>query len=178
MRYAKSFFGIFLVSSLFLLGFGLPKNIEKKVQKELKKTFQISQFSLKPIEVSTNLNAELPMKINSNNFFEISNGIDHLGYIFVDEALAKTSNFDYLVVFNTELKVVHAKVLVYREEYGGEIGSKRWLKQFIGKTGGDRVDYETNIDGIAGATISVRSMTSAMDELLQTIGILQNNNVL
>lgn len=178
MRYAKSFFGIFLVSSLFLLGFGLPKNIEKKVQKELKKTFQISQFSLKPIEVSTNLNAELPMKINSNNFFKISNGIDHLGYIFVDEALAKTSNFDYLVVFNTELKVVHTKVLVYREEYGGEIGSKRWLKQFIGKTGGDRVDHETNIDGIAGATISVRSMTSAMDELLQTIGILQNNNVL
>ena len=82
------------------------------------------------------------------------------------------------ISINTELKVVHTKVLVYREEYGGEIGSKRWLKQFIGKTGGDRVNHETNIDGIAGATISVRSMTSAMDELLQTIGILQKNQVL
>ena len=94
MRYAKSFFGIFLISSFFLLGFGLPRNIEKKVQKELKNTFKISQFSLNPIEVSATLNAELPKKINANNFFKISNGIDHLGYIFVDEALAKTSNFD------------------------------------------------------------------------------------
>jgi Na+-translocating ferredoxin:NAD+ oxidoreductase RnfG subunit len=40
------------------------------------------------------------------------------------------------------------------------------------------VNHETNIDGIAGATISVRSMTNAIDELLQTIGILQENQIL
>lgn len=170
--------GVFIISYLLFTSFGLPKNIEKKVQKELEKTFQMTEFSLNPIRISDSLNAELPKKINDFNFFRISKGNDYLGYVFVDQALAKTSNFDYLVVFNTELEVVHSKVLVYREEYGGEIGSKRWLKQFLGKTGGDRVDHETNIDGIAGATISVRSMTSAMDELLQTIGILQKNRIL
>ena len=172
------FFGVFIISSLLFTSFGLPKNIEKKVQKELEKTFQLTGFSLNPIRISDTLSAELPKKINDYNFFKISKDDDSLGYVFVDEALAKTSNFDYLVVFNTELKIINTKVLVYREEYGGEIGSKRWLKQFIGKTGGDRVDHETNIDGIAGATISVRSMTHALDELLQTIGILQKNQVL
>jgi len=178
MLKTKFFFGVFVISSLLFTSFGLPKNVEKKVQKELEKTFQLTGFSLNPIRIEDTLRAVLPMKINEYNFFKISIGDDYLGYIFVDEALAKTSNFDYLVVFNTELKVVHTKVLVYREEYGGEIGSKRWLKQFLGKTGGDRVDYKTNIDGIAGATISVRSMTSAMDKLLQAIGILQKNKVL
>lgn len=178
MQSARSFFGIIFISAFLLFGFGIPKNIEKKVQKELEKTFQLSGFSLNPIRISDSLNAALPKKINDYNFFRISRGSDYLGYVFVDKALAKTSNFDYLVVFNTELKVVHSKVLVYREEYGGEIGSRRWLKQFLGKTGGDRVDHEINIDGIAGATISVRAMTTAIDELLQTIGILQENQVL
>jgi Na+-translocating ferredoxin:NAD+ oxidoreductase RnfG subunit len=81
-------------------------------------------------------------------------------------------------LFDKDLKVVHSKVLVYREEYGGEIGSSRWLKQFLGKTGNDRVSPDTNVDAIAGATISVRSMTRSMDNLLQTVGILEENDVL
>ncbi|MBT8313499.1 MAG: FMN-binding protein [Maribacter sp.] len=164
--------------SFLLVGFGLPKNVEKKVRKELEKTFEIDGFTLVPLELSDSLNAELPKQLTSQNFLRISDGSEYLGYLFVDKALSKTAEFDYLIVFDTELKIVHSKVLIYREEYGGEIGSKRWLKQFIGKTGGDRVDYESNIDGIAGATISVRSMTMAIDELLQTIGILQENQVL
>jgi len=48
----------------------------------------------------------------------------------------------------------------------------------MGMTGSDRVDHESNIDGISGATISVRSMTNAMDDLFQTIGILQENKIL
>jgi len=170
--------GMVFLSSIFLVGFGLPKNIEKRVHKELEKTFQLSDFSLDPVWIEDRLNAELPQKINSNNFFKVSNGNGFLGYLFVDKAPSKATDFDYLVVFDTEMSIVHTKVLIYREEYGGEIGSKRWLKQFLGKTGKDRVDVKTNVDGIAGATISVRSMTNSVDRLLQTIGILQENSIL
>ncbi len=178
MRNAKLFLGVIMVSSIFLVGFGLPKNIEKRVHKELEKTFQFSEFLLHPIAVSESLNAQLPKKINVNNLFKISHDADHLGYVFVGQAPSKTAMFDYLIVFDKELRVMHSKVLIYREEYGGEIGSKRWLKQFLGKTGGDRVNHESNIDGIAGATISVRSMTTSIDSLLLTIEILQKNKVL
>ncbi len=101
-----------------------------------------------------------------------------MGYAFVDQAPSKTAEFDYLVIFDKELKVITSRVLVYREEYGGEIGSNRWLRQFEGKKGGDRVSPKTNIDAISGATISVRSMTRSMDNLLQTIGKLQERRVL
>ncbi len=178
MPRVKTFIIPIVTISFLLVGFGLPKNVEKKVQKELKKTFQIDGFTLVPIEISASLNEGLPKKLTHENFLKITDDSEHLGYLFVDKAQSKTAEFDYLIVFDTELKIVHSKVLIYREEYGGEIGSKRWLKQFIGKTGGDRVDHESNIDGIAGATISVRSMTNAIDELLRTIGILQKNQVL
>lgn len=167
-----------MLACFLLMGFGLPKNIEKKVFKELEKTFAQADVQLKAINVEAELNSKLAKKINGDNFFRVIKGEVNLGYVFIDKAPSKTAKFDYLVVLDEDLKIVHSKVLVYREEYGGEIGSTRWLKQFIGKTVGDRVSHETNIDGIAGATISVRSMTSAVDQILQTIGELKENEVL
>lgn len=167
-----------LMLSFLLFGFGLPKNMEKKVTKEVEKTFEVADISFRSIMVDSQLNKRLPSKITENNFNGIYNNDQLLGYVFVDQARSKTAKFDYLVIFNSKLEVINSKVLIYREEYGGEIGSKRWLKQFVGKTGKDRVDHESNIDGISGATISVRSMTIAMDNLLQTIGILQKNKIL
>ena len=170
--------GVFLIASLILFSFGLPKNVAKKVVKEVQKVFEIESFSMDAVDVPAALNEKLPVKLTVDNFFKLIQNDALLGYAFVDQAPSKTAKFDYLVVLDADLKVIHSKVIIYREEYGGEIGSKRWLKQFLGKTGGDRVDHETNIDGIAGATISVRSMTNAMDDLLQAIEILQANEAL
>jgi Na+-translocating ferredoxin:NAD+ oxidoreductase RnfG subunit len=172
------FIGIFTFAIGLLFGFGLPKNVQKRVLKEVGKAFEIEDFKMEAVVFSAALKEKLPNELTADKFYRLSSEDVLLGYAFVDQAPSKTANFDYLVILDLDLKVKHAKVLIYREEYGGEIGSKRWLKQFLGKTGGDRVDHESNIDGIAGATISVRSMTNAMDDLFQTIAILQANEAL
>jgi Na+-translocating ferredoxin:NAD+ oxidoreductase RnfG subunit len=178
MRHYSGITLLIFFLSFLLAGFGLPGNIQKKVFKEVSKTFEIEDFNLVAITVPYALNQELPLKIQHDKLFKIEDNSVLLGYVFIDKAPSKTAEFDYLVLFNPDLEIVHSKVLIYREEYGGEIGSRRWLRQFLGKNGNDRVSHETNIDGIAGATISVRSMTNSMDNLLQTIGILQENMVL
>ena len=178
MWFHKQFCFSFVLVSFLLVGFGLPKVIQKRVNKEIEKTFQSSTIEMLPVIVPEEINSKLPTKITGANFFTLSEGSELLGYAFVDNAPSKTAKFDYLVIFDQDLTVIHTKVLVYREDYGGEIGSKRWLKQFLGKTGNDRVSYENNIDAISGATISVRSMTLSMDKLFQTIGQLQENKVL
>ncbi|MCK0147593.1 FMN-binding protein [Arenibacter sp. F26102] len=178
MMQGKKITGFVLVLAVMLLGFGIPEKLQKKVDKEIEKVFGANDFTLKPINVPASLNAQLPAKITAHNFFKLTKDSEVTGYIFVDNAPSKTAKFDYLVVFDANLSVIHSKILIYREEYGGEIGSKRWLQQFTGKTGKDRVDHETNIDGISGATISVRSMTTSMDNLLQTVGILQDKKLL
>ena len=55
-------------------------------------------------------------------------------------------------------RVKLAKVLVYRESRGGEIRYPGFLKQYegVGLTQDDRLDR--SIDGISGATLSVRAM--------------------
>lgn len=164
--------------TLLFLSFGVPKNIQKKVEREIEKKFEITQFEMQAVEVSTSLNNTLPTEIDGDNLYKLTLGTIHLGYAFVDKAPSKTAQFDYLVLFDTNLQIIHTKVLIYREEYGGEIGSTRWLKQFLGMSGKDRVALDSNIDAISGATISVRSMTRSMDKLLQTVGILKAKNLL
>lgn len=168
----------FLMIVFIFFGFGIPAKLQKKVKKEIIKVFDAKEVTFVPVTVAKSLNDKLPKKITSENFFVLKEEDKLIGYAFVDKAPSKTAKFDYLVLFNDNLQIVSSKVLIYREEYGGEIGSNRWLKQFLGLSGKDRVSLDNNIDAISGATISVRSMTKAMDKLLQTIGLLQENKII
>lgn len=164
--------------AIVLISFGIPKGILRMMDKEINKVFDVAEIKLDGVILPNGIGEELPAEISSENFFRLKQEGSLLGYVYLGNAPSKTATFDYLVIFNKELEVIRTKVLIYREEYGGEIGSKRWLKQFIGLSGKSRVDYKTNIDGIAGATISVRSMTISMDKLFQTIGTLQAKKLL
>ncbi|MEE9349511.1 MAG: FMN-binding protein [Flavobacteriaceae bacterium] len=158
----KGFF-IFLITltSFVFLSFTLPKNVSKKVTKSIKKTFNVTNFTLKTIDLDVDTNV-----INSNNFCSIHKEDEIIGYALIDKAASKMLDFDYLVLLNPELEIVTIKILIYREEHGNEISSKRWLKQFFGLKINDRAILNKNIDGISGATISVRSMTKKIDDLL------------
>ncbi len=51
------------------------------------------------------------------------------------------------------------RVLVYRESRGWEVQSPNFLRQFIGARLGKEPQLDRDIDGISGATLSVRAMT-------------------
>ncbi len=169
---------LFLFSAFILMSFGLPKNIQKKVDKEIKEEFNVEQFEFISKSIDPKIASTLPSKFQSDNFFEIKSKGKLLGYAYVSKAPSKTDEFDYLVLLDPELIVKKAKVLIYREDYGGEIGSRRWLQQFIGKSQNDQLKYQENVVAISGATISVRSMTTAMNDLLKSLKILQSKNSL
>lgn len=166
---------IVLFSVIFLMASGIPENLEKKVDKEVKDVFEIDSYKLDMLNVSEEIKSKLPSKIDNENFFRINSNGKTQGYVYVDKAPSKTADFDYLVIFDHNLKIARTKVLIYREEYGGEIGSKRWLSQFTGKSGEDSLD---DIAAISGATISVRSMTHAVSDILKTVKILQLKKVI
>jgi Na+-translocating ferredoxin:NAD+ oxidoreductase RnfG subunit len=168
----------FLLIGLLLMSFGLPKGIQKKVDKEIKTVFNIETFKFTSVSIPQKQTKSLPSKFTEDNFFKIEANNNLLGYAYVSKAPSKTDEFDYLVLLDKDLVVLKSKILVYREDYGGEIGSKRWLKQFNGKTQNDDLRYGDNIMAISGATISVRSMTNAMNDLLKSLNILHSKNIL
>ena len=167
-----------LVFALTFLAFGLPKKIQKKVDKEIKAVFEVETFSFNAMAISDTVAKTLPSAFGKDNLFKIESNEAFIGYAYISKAPSKTDEFDYLVLLDKDLIVKKAKVLVYREDYGGEIGSKRWLKQFIGKTKTDDLRYGDNIITISGATISVRAMTTAMNNLLVSLKTLNEKGIL
>jgi Na+-translocating ferredoxin:NAD+ oxidoreductase RnfG subunit len=172
---------IILVGGLLisLMAFSVPEKVMKKAERVIEKYLESDDFTTEAIVLSEAQNRQTASHFGEDNFFEIKVDDATVGYGYIGNAPSKTATFDYLVLFDTNFIITKSNVLVYREEYGGEIGSKRWLKQFSGKSyESPELKYREDIIPISGATISVRSMTRAMNDLLQSIATLQDLNAL
>lgn len=161
-----------------LMSSGLPKGIKKRVDKSIKSTFSVSSFELTPKLFSEEIQNTLAAPFGHENLFEINSESDRIGYLYIGKAFGKTDNFDYMILFDSELIIVQSKVLIYREDYGGEISSKRWLKQFNGKDYNDELKLHRDIIAISGATISVRSMTKSINNVLASLKTLRKKEQL
>jgi len=125
------------------------------------------------------LNTKTSSDFSQGRLFKISSEDTFLGYGYLGNAPSKTATYDYLILFDENFVITKSKVLIYREEYGGEISSARWLKQFTGTViGEDTLVYNDDIIPISGATISVQSMTLAINNLLSSLQQLQKQNAL
>ncbi|MFW5431216.1 MAG: FMN-binding protein, partial [Methylophilaceae bacterium] len=56
-------------------------------------------------------------------------------------------------------KIAQVRVLTYRESRGGEVRYKRFLQQYVGAVLKENSFLDRHVDGISGATLSVRSMS-------------------
>ena len=91
-------------------------------------------------------------------FSSISEHDSIIGYLAVTDAPSKFHMFDYYILFDNEAEILKVEILHYRENYGAEICSKRWLKQFVVIDNKNSQVYNNSVDGISGATISVNSL--------------------
>ena len=91
---------------------------------------------------------------------------DHYHYLILDEAPGKIEKFLYAVYLDQTGVIVDVDVLVYREDYGGEIDFPAFRRQFRGKKEPREVVFGRSIQNITGATISVRSITYGVRDIL------------
>lgn len=148
---------------------GIPKNYLKKIDKEVYSIFDIGTYEKEPVTIPQEELNQMTSDFDQNGLFKIVQGEEHLGYFYFGSAQSKADDFDFVVIFDRELIIMKIKILAYREDYGGEITSKRWLRQFNGLTTSNSIEYGTEVIGISGATISARAMTIAVNDLLSNL---------
>ncbi len=151
---------LIIALSVVCFSAGLPNSAFKKIDKTLADLWQEQSIQKEELNVSEDLKLT---KIKANNTF--------VGYYVLAKANSKADFFDYMVVYSPDLKIMTVQLLVYREDYGGEIGSKRWLRQFKGKSTTNEMKFGHDIQNISGATISARSITNGIQKV--TIQIKQ-----
>jgi hypothetical protein len=152
--------------------FKITPRLQQKLKNAVQTTFEIEVFELQPVETkSINIRPE-------DILYKIAVEGKLRGYAYLGKAPSMKEEFDYVVLFNPDLSIKKSKVLIYREDHGRQIGSQRWLKQFIGKKSGDGLGYGKEIDAISGATISAKSMTKAVEKVLNLMDKLKTEQII
>lgn len=89
-----------------------------------------------------------------------------VGFFIVDYVIGKHLVIDYAVALDPGGRVRRVEIMKYRESYGGEINSRSWLEQFVGKSAGDPVTVDRDIRNISGATLSSHHVTEGIKRVL------------
>ena len=129
---------------------------KKRADKIMSKYWEDEEYNLSRVSLN---GAEQP------EIYSVQQGNPNpYAFVLFAEVMGKVDTFIFLIIFNPDGIIEKVSVLLYRENYGGEIASKRFLKQFEGKSNGHEMEYNQDIDGISGATISVQAITRAVKE--------------
>lgn len=147
----------------------LPKSAIKKVEKTFTKLWPEQTTNMEEVAITETTKAKLPNNLNSDKYYKVYANGKLKGYLFLEKARSKFDKFDYMVIFKPDFSILTTQVLVYREDYGGEITSKRWLAQFRNKKDGRDMEFGHDIKNISGATISARSISVGIKKLSQNI---------
>lgn len=134
--------------SLFIVFFSY--NLEKKTYKQLYKYYGEEVY----IE-------QTDIQVSNGKLYNILGKEDR---VYIGYSPSKFENFDFMVLLDKNNKIKLVKILVYRENYGAEIGSTRWLRQFIGME-----KPRPFVNAISGATISVNSLKYSLNNLINQL---------
>jgi hypothetical protein len=169
----------FIISLLFtsvthhwVADVSLPKVVEKRFQRSVQKLFNGEEYTKTPIVLTDSLAAI------SNSYFYALESRDKAKKYVVGLTIANgckiggcninAENSDEFEVFylyslyNIKGQLTDLKILDYQSDYGYEVTSKWWLKQFV-KHSEEEYKYSKNIDAISGATTSVNSIIKEMN---------------
>ena len=107
-------------------------------------------------------------------YWKITKEDSTMAYAFLDNVIGKSMPITFLVILNINGDIINTNVIKYREAYGGEVGNKGWLQQFYNRNNNSSYNIGKDINGISGATISVKSMSKGMQKITALYPLIQN----
>jgi hypothetical protein len=98
-------------------------------------------------------------------------GDELLGYLVTDAVIGKFQLISYALSFAPDGHIRDVEILSYREAHGGEVRSKAWRAQFVGKDASAALAIDNDIANISGATMSCTHLTDGIRRIAQYVRI-------
>ncbi len=89
-----------------------------------------------------------------------------IGWFFVDQVIGKHELITYALGINADGAIAQVQVIEYLENVGSQVRYPRWRDQFVGKTVESRLEVDSDIENISGATLSSRHVTDGIRRLM------------
>ncbi len=118
-----------------------------------------------------------PVRDSSLVVHHICQNNTFLGYGVVTNQYGKYRPITILVGVKPDFSVQGVRILVYRENRGGEVRRKRFLHQYRNKTTEDPIRINRDIINISGATISVRGVNAGVRKVLHFLELKYSPNL-
>jgi len=160
----KTIFYVIIIASFLMAS--IRDDAEEYINSAYGKDIQVNFIKWNPTQERKILfekKARLRFMFDHIYVWEITRSDTIVGIAILDNVLGKSLPITFLSCFNSNGKLFKAHIVKYREDYGYEVGNKRWLNQFIGLSVNSDFIIGKNIDGISGATISVNSVTRGIN---------------
>ena len=97
-------------------------------------------------------------------------------WLVIDEVIGKHEMITYAVALSPTGSVLGIEILEYVESYGYEVADPQWRKQFIGKTVGDPIKLNLDIQNIGGATLSCKHITDGVKRVTTLYDLALKNS--
>lgn len=97
--------------------------------------------------------------------WKVYDGEKQIATAILDNVYGKSLPITFLVIFDLEGKIIDTEIVRYREQYGGAVQEKKWLKQFTGKSFDSQFKVGKDVSSISGATISAKSIAVGIKKL-------------
>lgn len=94
------------------------------------------------------------------------------GRAIVVEEIGKHRPITFVVGVKPDRSIEDVAVMAYREAYGGEIATRRFLSQYAGKKPGADLRASGGVQNVAGATLSVEAASRAVQKAQAIAAVL------
>lgn len=98
--------------------------------------------------------------------FTALRGDQVIGHAIIVEEIGKHRPITFIVGVYPDDSVNDVAIMAYREAYGGDVRNRRFLKQYRGKNAESALHTYSDIQNIAGATLSVDAASRAVKKAL------------
>ena len=178
MMTIKNIIFLYVFISLLLPSVIMDKTLEK-IEEQFPNSISIehTKYKLPKNSVKTIQNTVRQKFFRPEvNLWEITDEDSSRFYGILDNVKGKSLPITFLTIFNDSSKVHYASIIKYREAYGGEVGNRSWLDQFISYNKLSSYKIGSDISGITGATISVHSVSKGIRKLSYLIDEIIKDN--
>ena len=156
---------IFILPLCILYSSEITDNAEKQIKDHFDE-IELLEWSM--FQISKDIGKEIQNTTKQKffrkevNLWKIITTDSDQYYAILDNVIGKTMPITFLCIFNPEGLVEHVSVIKYREPYGGEVGNRSWLNQFLSYTNHSKYKVGNDISAISWATLSVNSVTKGI----------------
>lgn len=158
--------GLILAASLF------ANDIKNTTEEQINHVFPGDvKFEMSKVEIPATLKSTIENEVKQRFFadelyiWKITQGSNVKGFAVLDNVYGKSLPITFLVIFDNQFNVLNSSIVKYREPYGGGVAQESWNNQFIGRDAESSYEVGKDINGISGATISVKSVSKGIRKL-------------